>query len=242
MSILLVACHQENVIRKNYYPNGKLKSKILLEDGESHYYSYYETENIESEGGIDKNLERQGAWKYFNPDGSVSSFGKYNDNLKVGEWKYQLKDTAISIQWEAYVNRPVKINIPKGWLIVETLEAPNLFSAADDSAHLHLGVNISRTEKTHESLDSIVARGIQFFQEQYPASKQETAEAIINNVKARKVMLIAKMPDGKVMISNRYYLVEGNYVYLLSLFSLQHDMSKYYNQIAKEIALSFQVI
>lgn len=237
----LHACNNETIIRENKYPNGKLKSKIVKDKNEARYFSYYESGAIESEGYVDRGLLRQREWKYFDVNGSVNAEGRYSDDLRVDEWKYRTTDTSFSIYWEKYIDRPVSLNIPKGWIIYDNQKEPGLFLAVDDSINTRLGINISRTEKEGESIDTMVTRGNTYFSKLYPQSKQYISEAVLNSRKAIKVMLTGRTSDGKDLKTCRYYLEAGNYFYLLAFFSTVHDQELLYNKVAEEAALSFKI-
>ncbi len=88
-------------MRRDYYPNGKVKVEATYRDGvaEGIRREFDEEGNVEksftfkngqliAEGIIAANGQRQGFWKLYYPDGSLKAQGNYKDNERNGEWEF----------------------------------------------------------------------------------------------------------------------------------------------------------
>lgn len=247
LTILLItstSCQQKKEIKQTYFPDGKLESKIIvLSKEKGKYTSYYKTGSIASEGELDRDLAKEGDWKYFYPDGKIAAFGEYNDELRVGTWTYKLKDTAFIIEWETYINRPLKLNLPKGWIIHENIAqfAPLTVYTDDDSVNFVLAFNVSLVEKGNEPFDSLVVKGTQYFNKTFPPISGSVTDAIVNNIKAKKVIQYVWRGDKQIK-TYRLYVPGDKVVYLLSFILQQPEKEFFYNKIMEEIASSFQII
>ncbi|RAK35252.1 UNVERIFIED_ORG: MORN repeat protein [Chitinophaga ginsengisegetis] len=235
------SCQQKKEIRETFFPDGKLESRIVaLSKEDIKYTSYYKTGSIASEGELDRDLAKQGAWKYFYPDGKIAAFGEYNDELRVGTWTYKLKDTAFTIEWETYINRPLKLNLPKGWIINENIAADTLLTAytADGSI---LRLSVSLVEKGNEPFDSLVVKGTRDFNKTFPLIQGSITDAIINSIKSKKVVQYVGHGEKKLKIY-RLYVPGDNVICLLSFILQQPEKEPFYTKIIEEIVTSFEII
>lgn len=240
----MCSCQQKKEVNKTFFPDGKLESKIIvLSKDEAKYVSYYKTGRIASEGTLDKDLAKEGEWKFLSPDGVITSSGEYSDDLKIGIWNYKLKDTSFSIEWEKYINRPLKLNLPKGWIIYENITAYSPLTAYtdNDSVNFKLGLNISIVEKGSGSLDSLALKGTQYFNNHFPSIRGTATDVVVNNIKAKKVIQYVMRGDKQIK-TYRLYVPDGKMVYLLSLVLQEPEEEVFYNKVIEGIAESFQII
>ncbi|MFZ4400465.1 MAG: toxin-antitoxin system YwqK family antitoxin [Bacteroidales bacterium] len=112
----LVEYNKEKIILLCYYFEGELKeSKEFYSNGILFRIKHYQKSGIENgeykewdENGKIKiegkflDGERNGYWSYFN-DGIISTIGTYENNVKVGIWKYFDKSHKL-IKKEFYIN------------------------------------------------------------------------------------------------------------------------------------------
>lgn len=72
-----------------YYPNGKVKSEMQIENGLKHGIrkAYYPNGNLASEGQYVLN-KAHGTWKWYYPNGKLSSEGNYYYGERHGVWKW----------------------------------------------------------------------------------------------------------------------------------------------------------
>ncbi|NLR59011.1 hypothetical protein HGH93_12925 [Chitinophaga polysaccharea] len=243
--IVIAGCQQNREIQKTFFPDGRLESKIVeLSKDKAKYISYYNTGAIASEGELDRHLAKEGAWRFLYPNGEVLSYGEYSDDLKDGMWNYKLKDTSFSIQWEKYINRPLKLNLPKGWIIEGHLAPYSLLTAYsdNDSINYTLGFNISLIENDRgEAFDTLVLKATQFFDKQLPPVRGSVSDAIADNIKSKKVIQYV-MGGGKEIKTYRLYIPDGKVVYLLSFILQQPEKEFFYNKIMEDVASSFHII
>lgn len=86
-------------IRKEYYPDGKIKYiggyKDSLPQGPHRQYDesgnivssqIYEDGFLMGEGILDEKGRQQGPWKEYHPTGELRATGEYKDGKKIGEW------------------------------------------------------------------------------------------------------------------------------------------------------------
>jgi antitoxin component YwqK of YwqJK toxin-antitoxin module len=112
-------------VKREYYPNGKLKSIETFRDSVLYGVQLYCNKNgkfyraevydqvgkLTAEGGIDSTKQKQGQWKYFFDDGSIEALGNFKNNLKDGKWIYYYRNGKI-FEKGKYVQ-----NLPDGrWL------------------------------------------------------------------------------------------------------------------------------
>lgn len=88
-------------IRKEYYPNGKIKYiggyKDSLPQGPHRQYDeegnivstqIYEEGYLVGEGVMDEKGRQQGVWKEYHPTGELRATGEYSDGRRIGEWVF----------------------------------------------------------------------------------------------------------------------------------------------------------
>ncbi|MCQ2284667.1 MAG: tetratricopeptide repeat protein [Bacteroidales bacterium] len=83
---------------KSLYDNGQTEYEYIVggKDEKTNYTSFYPTGKIQGEGQI-MNGNRVGSWRYYYPDGTVSSVQEYDDNgKKVGTWTEYNPNKTIS--------------------------------------------------------------------------------------------------------------------------------------------------
>lgn len=106
-----VAELKEYEIRKDYYPDGKVKIVGSyyngIPDGVRREYDekgnvvkgyIFESGLKKGEGITDNNGQKQGQWIEYHDDGNVSARGKYVNGNRVGEWKFYYPDSQIDQQ------------------------------------------------------------------------------------------------------------------------------------------------
>lgn len=88
-------------IRKEYYPNGRIKYiggyKDSLPQGPHRQYDeegnivstqIYEDGELIGEGVMDEKGKQQGIWKEYHPTGELRATGEYKDGKRIGEWVF----------------------------------------------------------------------------------------------------------------------------------------------------------
>lgn len=88
-------------LRRDYYPNGKVKIEATYRNGvaEGVRREYNETGDVDksfimkngivaSEGIIEPSGLRKGTWTEYFPDGSIKARGNYVDDFKSGSWEF----------------------------------------------------------------------------------------------------------------------------------------------------------
>lgn len=87
LCLLFVSCFTyAQKLHKEYYDNGQLKSvgqQKGLKKGEREIYSISSREGIKYE-----DEKKVGEWKFYYKNGQLSSIGSYRDEKRIGEWKF----------------------------------------------------------------------------------------------------------------------------------------------------------
>lgn len=235
---LVFACETKRYL-KEYYENGALKKELIATKAKIQCLTYYENGKLESEGELLPDGHRVGNWKYYHNDGKLKAAGEYNDGLKEGSWSYNIGDSSYSINWSAYVNRPVRVNVPENWVLKEQL-APNIpLAGFSDSINSVANFNIVIMNKEGKSLDSVISEAIRTGRESlaYDITVLSTEEVEINETKG-KVVTTRLLAENKRLIVIQYFLGQLDLVYLVSFF-VNADKEAVYETLLKEIAFSF---
>lgn len=95
-------------VKTEYYPDGKVKIKATFkddkpegvwreydEDGQIKISYVYKDGNIIGEGIISEQGERMGMWKEFYDDGSLKSEGRFDHDVRVGNWIYYHENSIV---------------------------------------------------------------------------------------------------------------------------------------------------
>lgn len=241
LALFLISCKQKKEVREDFYPNGKLQSRIVATKEGVKYTSFYENGDVESEGPLDRDLKKQGKWQYLNQKGVVTASGEFIDELRNGLWHYNIKDTIFSINWTRYINRPIKLNIPEGWIVIENPKESVPLIVLSDSINQTLGLDILQIAKNGEPFDSIVVRKTQYFNAKFPVIQESTSNVVINNGKAWKAVQYVMKDDRKIK-TYRLYIDSKDVVYLLSFTLQQLDQEKFYTRIMEDMVVSFEEI
>lgn len=107
-------------VRKDYYPDGKIKiAATYNKEGklEGVRREYSEDGNIEksyifrngimiAEGIVTEKGERDGFWKEYFDDGRLRAEGKYNKDLKEGAWKFYHPNGVVEQEGSYYKGKP----------------------------------------------------------------------------------------------------------------------------------------
>lgn len=235
---LVFACESKRY-SKEYYENGALKRELITTKAKIQCLTYYENGKLESEGELLADGLRVGNWRYYHNDGKLKAAGEYNDGLKEGSWRYSIGDSSYSINWSAYVNRPVRVNVPENWVLKEQL-APNIpLAGFSDSINSVANFNIVILNKEGKSLDSVISETIRAGRESlaYDITVLSTKEIKINETKG-KVVRMRILAENKRLMVMQYFLDRSDLIYQISFF-VNADKEAVYETLMKEIAFSF---
>jgi len=239
VGLLFAACQNQQIVKK-YYVGGALKSETITTNDKRIYKSYYESGKMESEGGIAKDGSRNGKWANYYPDGILWSTGNYSDDLKDGLWNYKKKDTAYSLFWTKYINRPLKLNLPQSWIIEDNPTSYAPLAVFSDSVDAAVSFSIVLMNDGNVSLDSAVIQSTNYFRSQFDVEQSQLSEVEINGLKGKKLLQYVTM-DNKKVKSAQFFLIQDKTIYLLS-FVIKPQEETFYNDVIKEIVESFNLI
>lgn len=225
---------------KEYYGSGKIKTELTTADGKIKCLNYYENGKLESEGEVLANGYRVGAWTYYDDDGKLRASGNYFDGLKDGNWAYNIGDSSYSIKWRAYINRPIRVNVPENWFLKEQL-APNIpLAGFSDSTNSVANFNIVLMNKEGKSIDSVINEGIRTGREElsYDIEVLSIKEVEINEAKV-KVVTQRLLKEHKRLIVTQYFLDQPDDTIYLIAFFVDERQQAGYETLIREIAFSF---
>jgi hypothetical protein len=238
-SLLFASCENKQIIKK-YYAGGVLKSETITTKDGRIYKSYDESGKLESEGSIAKDGSRNGKWTNYHLDGTLWSTGNYSDDLKNGLWNYKKKDTSYSLFWNKYINRPLKLNLPQGWIIKDNPTSYASLAVFSDSVNAAVSFSIVLMDGGNVSLDSAVIKSTNYFRSQFNVEQSHLSAVEINGLKGKKLLQTVIM-DNKKVKSAQFFLLKDKTIYLLS-FVIQPQEESFYNDVIKEIVESFNLI
>jgi uncharacterized protein len=107
-------------VRKDYYPDGKIKvaatynkegkmegvRREYKEDGTIDKSYIFRNGIMIGEGIVTEKGERDGFWKEYYNDGQLRAEGKYNKDVKDGAWKYYYESGAVQQEGTYYKGKP----------------------------------------------------------------------------------------------------------------------------------------
>lgn len=237
LCITIIGC-KSRVKNQSYYSNGSVKSEIIADKGKVKYIEYYENGHIKSDGQL-LGSNRIGKWIYYDESDRIKAEGEYENGLKKGIWSYNIADSSYTVDWSVYLSRPIRINIPVGWVLKEDLAPFIPLAGFSDSINWKANFNIVLLNSSGKSIDSVINETIEKNKERTTLEVLAIRDIEINTLKGKEVTEHLLMDTGNLTLI-QYFLREGDTVYLLSFFA-NENVYVNYKELLKEMAYSFNV-